>query len=259
MLVVLAAGQGGWAQPLIAGAGLTVSPAVKPVSDGRETSYLKPYAARTDRQAQDPPPTRISPSGRLFKGVEFRTNSALELAPWRGVLKKIQAERGLYKRCENPDENCHPKLKAWRRLLTNLKHSTGTARLEQLNYGINKLVSYRPDEQVFGAPDYWASPAESLRFGGDCEDFAILKYVSLLELGMNENQLRIMVVNDKHRKIGHAILSVTENGRRLALDNLSDTPAGAHSVSNYQPVYSISGKSRWVHVSLTPVARKKAN
>ena len=43
----------------------------------------------------------------------------------------------------------------------------------------------RDDAEVWGQVDYWASPLETLQSGmGDCEDFAIAKYFTLLALGV---------------------------------------------------------------------------
>jgi predicted transglutaminase-like cysteine proteinase len=42
---------------------------------------------------------------------------------------------------------------------------------------------YKPDDQNYGQRDYWATPLEFLRRSGDCEDYAIAKYVTLRELG----------------------------------------------------------------------------
>ena len=46
-----------------------------------------------------------------------------------------------------------------------------------------------------GPADYWATPLESLGKGaGDCEDYVIGKYFSLLAMGVPANKLRFIYV-----------------------------------------------------------------
>ncbi|MCZ8076649.1 MAG: transglutaminase-like cysteine peptidase, partial [Paucibacter sp.] len=57
-------------------------------------------------------------------------------------------------------------------------------RLSLVNNFVNKHLVFRDDSEVWGRIDYWATPLESLDKGrGDCEDYAIAKYFSLLNAG----------------------------------------------------------------------------
>ena len=58
----------------------------------------------------------------------------------------------------------------------------------------------------YGA-DFWASPLQTL--GGDCEDYAIVKYVVLRELGITAHDPRLIIVQDQKRETGHAVVSTT--------------------------------------------------
>ena len=66
---------------------------------------------------------------------------------------------------------------------------------------------YKSDIQNYGRRDYWATPLEFLRRSGDCEDYAIAKYVSLRQIGFAPEQLRL-VVRDVVRELAHAVLAV---------------------------------------------------
>ncbi len=72
--------------------------------------------------------------------------------------------------------------------------------------------------------DYWATPREFLQYGfGDCEDYAIIKYFTLLELGFDEQSLFLTTVRDKFSGGYHMVLSYfkTPQTSPLVLDNLS--------------------------------------
>ena len=61
----------------------------------------------------------------------------------------------------------------------------------------------------YGA-DFWASPLQTLGSGaGDCEDYAIVKYVVLRELGITADDPRLIIVQDQKRETGHAVVSTT--------------------------------------------------
>lgn len=107
---------------------------------------------------------------------------------------------------------------------------------------------YVTDDSLWGVNDYWASPSEFLsRSAGDCEDYAIAKYLSLKLLGWTDDELRIVAVKDLKLGIGHAVLVAFHNGRTLVLDNQSKQILEAERLNHYQPVYSINATSWWLH------------
>ncbi len=72
-------------------------------------------------------------------------------------------------------------------------------------------MRYADDKSNYKTADYWATPPQSLRGRGDCEDYALLKYATLRDLGFPERDLRIIIVNDLRKGIGHAVVSVRSN------------------------------------------------
>lgn len=65
-------------------------------------------------------------------------------------------------------------------------------KLITVNRFFNQLRQ-QDDRLTWGTDDYWASPEELLRAGaGDCEDFAIAKYRTLIALGIDTEQLRLV-------------------------------------------------------------------
>jgi predicted transglutaminase-like cysteine proteinase len=96
-------------------------------------------------------------------------------------------------------------------------------KLSHVNSFINKILPELDNKSV-GIDDYWATPKEFLISGhGDCEDYAIAKYFTLLELGIKKENLYFAVVQVKGSRSNHMILLYSENKNSspLVLDNLS--------------------------------------
>lgn len=80
------------------------------------------------------------------------------------------------------------------------------------------------DDVVQQQEDYWATPKEFLSVGyGDCEDYVIIKYFTLIELGFDEKELFITIVKEKFSGGFHMVLTYFKAGEKapLVLDNLS--------------------------------------
>ncbi len=201
-----------------------------------------------------PAPRRTKTRSSIFNTLVFRTNAASGLKTWRRVLHQIRNEQPVYEMCDSGGSLCSPKLRNWRQMLAGLKGLKGKQLLRQLNARANKLVPYREDAVRFAATDYWASPLEFLDAGGDCEDFAILKYVSLTELGVPESSLRVVIADDLRRGQPHAVLTVHMDGKTYILDSLTNKLMGRKAASRYRPRYSVSGDNRWLHVAYRKLA-----
>jgi predicted transglutaminase-like cysteine proteinase len=64
------------------------------------------------------------------------------------------------------------------------------------------------DLAQYGVEDYWAAPLESLGSGaGDCEDYAIAKYVALEESGIAPADLQLGIVLDVEHQKTHAVVA----------------------------------------------------
>ena len=86
--------------------------------------------------------------------------------------------------------------------------------------------------------DYWASPLETLTsHAGDCEDYAIAKYVALQAAGVAPDDLRLVIVRDLRHQATHAVLAVHQDGEWLLLDNRTLVMVSANEVRGYLPLY----------------------
>ena len=96
-------------------------------------------------------------------------------------------------------------------------------KLSHVNSFINKIFPIH-DISTQASIDYWATPKEFLLQGhGDCEDYVIAKYFTLLEVGIKKENLYFSVVNVKGAKSLHMVLLYVEdkNSTPLVMDNLS--------------------------------------
>ena len=107
--------------------------------------------------------------------------------------------------------------------LTSCKSYPPNIQLNKINFYLNRLLP-QYDDVINNKLDNWATPKEFLRVGyGDCEDYVIIKYYSLIKLGFDEKKLYITVVKENFHGGGHMVLCYfkTKNEPPLVLDNLS--------------------------------------
>ena len=119
----------------------------------------------------------------LFGTTEIQS-SRLSLFPkWRGALSRYFDERRLADApCESTLFNrCH--LREWNAFLASLRGYDAMTQIGAVNDYMNTR-RYIIDPRNYGVPDYWATPLQFLTRNGDCEDYAIAKYLSLRTLGL---------------------------------------------------------------------------
>ena len=115
------------------------------------------------------------------------------------------------------------RLNKYKELKIQIKDYELLKKLSHVNSFINKILPAH-DISTQASLDYWATPKEFLLQGhGDCEDYVIAKYFTLLELGIPKEKLYFAVVDIKGEKASHMILLYLENKEStpLVLDNLS--------------------------------------
>lgn len=121
-------------------------------------------------------------------------------------------------------------------------------RLSLINLAVNQRIQYASDEALYARLDYWASPKETVaKKAGDCEDFAILKMASLLQAGIPQEKMAIVVVQDTRRNLLHAVLSVSTDKGTMILDSLHRDVRPDKAIPHYRPLFSVNGKGSWLH------------
>lgn len=119
---------------------------------------------------------------------------------------------------------------------------------KNVNAMMNKQ-RYIIDNKNWGQSDYWATPVEFMKNGGDCEDFAIAKYVALRALGVPEARMRIAIVQDQIKNMPHAILIVYSEQGAVILDNQIKEVRRAKTINHYKPIFSINRTAWWLHTT----------
>lgn len=142
------------------------------------------------------------------------------------------------------------------------------AKLKKVNEFWNRRIQFVDDIEAWSEVDYWATPMESLGHGqGDCEDFAIAKYFSLLSAGINVSQLRLIYVK---AQIGGADSGVTQahmvlayysdpDAEPLILDNLLGEILPASRRKDLTPVFSFNGQGIWAGVAANGTTGKSTS
>jgi len=97
---------------------------------------------------------------------------------------------------------------------------TSRAKIGLINRAVDQAITPVSDEAQWGVPDHWSAPFETLRLSrGDCEDYAFLKYLALLEAGISMDDVKIVILKNRFPREHHAVVAVRADGQWLILDN----------------------------------------
>ena len=159
------------------------------------------------------------------------------------MQKKVESRYGK-KAAENIVE--------WRELLDDIANEDVEEKLYQVNRYFNRF-KFVDDIEHWRTTDYWATPIEFISTGaGDCEDYSIAKYFSLRELGIPEENLRLMYVTALRQRQPHMVLAYypTPKSIPLVLDNINKRILPANKRRDLAPVYSFNGNGLWTAKSM---------
>jgi predicted transglutaminase-like cysteine proteinase len=177
------------------------------------------------------------------------------LRKWLGVAHKLEDERVQLALCDGDRERCvsEAALK-FLRIVDRGRQRDGRARLAEINRAINLAIRPMADLDQWGEVDVWSSPLVTFDTGaGDCEDYAIAKYVALQMAGISAEDLRIVVVlNLDNNGEGHAVASVRLDGHWLILDNQQAAMVEDVNAGTYRPRFVID-ESGVMEYSNTPL------
>lgn len=136
----------------------------------------------------------------------------------------------------------------WQKLM-DTKNIKEREKLHLVNDFFNQNSFFVNDATLWSKEDYWATPMEFLARGaGDCEDFSIAKYFTLLEMGIDDSKLRITYVKALTINQPHMVLTYFESPQAvpLVLDNLNPNISPATERTDLQPIYSFNGQGLWL-------------
>jgi predicted transglutaminase-like cysteine proteinase len=144
---------------------------------------------------------------------------------------------------------------AWLHLLQADRDLAEPAKLASINDFWNQSVAQSEDRIVWGTEDYWATPLEALGKGaGDCEDYVIGKYFSLIKLGVPTSKLRFVYVKARvggpqsTEQVAHMVLGYypTPDAMPLVLDSLVSNILPASQRRDLVPIFSFNAEGVYV-------------
>ncbi|MBK9440474.1 MAG: transglutaminase-like cysteine peptidase [Comamonadaceae bacterium] len=139
---------------------------------------------------------------------------------------------------------------AWRKLMADSRALPDLEKLNKVNAFFNRRILYESDLAIWQQEDYWATPLEIMgRAAGDCEDFAIAKYITLQLLGVNNQNLRLIYVRARvgTSSVAHMVLGFypQPTDEPLILDNLITSVRIASQRTDLSPVFSFNSEGLW--------------
>ena len=170
----------------------------------------------------------------------FRAPEGLLWKKWRQVQDDIHREADELLQCRAHPESCSVAAVRFNAIVDAARAQRGHARYETVNRLVNNSVRYTSDFAQHGVPDLWSAPLTTLASGrGDCEDYAIAKYVILREAGVPSSELRLMLVRDRSVRQDHSVLAARHDGHWLILDNRWSQVPNDGDVRSFAPLFSI--------------------
>lgn len=182
--------------------------------------------------------SKMSAYPALYGMDEKRSSNLKPFTKWTEMFNRFEAQ------LQNGD--AIGAIKKWEKELAAYRNQPLKTMAENVNTFVNR-TRYITDSNNWGQSDYWATPVEFLRRGGDCEDFAVAKYVALRSLGVPEERMRVAIVQDTQKNIPHAVLIVYAESGIYVLDNQNESVLSGESGSRYRPIYSINRQAWWLH------------
>jgi predicted transglutaminase-like cysteine proteinase len=178
--------------------------------------------------------------------VALSTSSLFATPPSTDFKKFMSVLSGRY------GDKASQRGRAWQEELKTLEQMSVAEQLTGINRFFNQRIAWQSDADIYGKDDFWATPSETMGRGrGDCEDFTIAKYVSLRQLGVPSDQLRLTYV--KLKEVGggsqaHMVLAWYETpaATPLILDNANPNILPASQRRDLSPIFSFTSDALWV-------------
>ena len=193
---------------------------------------------------------------KLFGSREMKSRKVKSFNKWTSMWRRHNlpkaTEEQLAQRKQTRELSCagiariECSREAWDKFIAEQKDVPLGDLLTAVNQYMNR-TTYIVDPVNWGIPDYWATPDEFFLKDGDCEDYAISKYVTLKRLGVDPMDMRIVVLQDENLRAAHAVLAVRYEGKYMILDNQVNSVLPDTQILHYRPVYSINETGWWLH------------
>ena len=181
------------------------------------------------------------PTDNPFGMAEFAAPESVTKDQWRQIKADILAELPKLTKCYSDLDACTKSDRKFEDIVKEAESLEGLAKIALINAVINALIDYEPDRKQWGVADSWTAPFVNKKGAfetghGDCEDYALAKYVALRQAGMRSEDVRMMLVHDYAVRVDHAVLAVRYDKRWLILDNRWDKLVEDKELTLFKPL-----------------------
>jgi predicted transglutaminase-like cysteine proteinase len=188
----------------------------------------------------------------IFNTREIHSVNVAQFTNWTDMLARWQRDQSAAATCPAggapPIAAATPCVPAeWRELVQELNGLPRRTLLQRVNTALNRHP-YTTSIENWGVANHWETPYEFLRRSGQCQDYAIAKFMLLRALGVPNEDLRIVVLRDVQRGLDHAVVVAYVDGEALMLDSLREAVVPVDEVGAYRPYYSINETGWWLHL-----------
>jgi len=144
-----------------------------------------------------------------------------------------------------------PNFLAWQSMMNAIMDKSEYDKIKRVNEFINRRILWGDDQAIWGQVDYWATPMDTLGKGaGDCEDFVIIKYYTLLTLRVQVPKLRLVYVEAKNANVitggnqAHMVLAYysSPDAEPMLMDNLITEIRPASRRPDLVPLFSFNSE-----------------
>ena len=182
------------------------------------------------------------------------------LTKWNGVEADIRAENDILELCRTNAEQCPAAARSLLAIVAQGRAQTGRARIGIINRAINLAIRPMSDLAQWGVLDRWSAPLETLTTGrGDCEDYAIAKYVALTQAGVAAEDVRLVIVHDLAVDENHAVVATRLNGDWIILDNRWLTLVKDREMPRMVPLFALDQTGARLFLPMTAPDVRRAS
>ena len=219
--------------------------------NNRAAPLLAPITASVTSRDQEPTTADPAPIWSWAATAMLGETSA----KWADLQSRILTEKETLAACRSGGRPCPVVARRFLSIVENGRQRQGRALLGEINRAINLSIRPMSDLAQYGVDDFWASPLTSLASGaGDCEDYAIAKYVALEESGIASDDLQLEIVRDLEHQATHAVVEVRYKDEWFVLDNRTLIIMNAEQ-THYYPLLVLDHEG--VRTFATEVARRR--
>jgi len=179
---------------------------------------------------------------------------------WQDVEAQIRSDNDVLTRCRETKADCPAAAQKFLAIVDEGRARTGRARIGAINRAVNRAIQPMSDLKQWGVVEHWSAPLETFTTGhGDCEDYAIAKFVALIAAGVAPEDMKLVIVRDKISAHGHAVTAARVDGHWLVLDNRWLTIAEDRDLVRLAPLFVIDHSGVRTYVRTLPGAVASAS